>query len=111
MSQLRKRFSRDLSIRNYSPRTIHSYISAIERLSRFYQKCPSEISSEEIKEYLNHLHQKGNSWSTVNLAMSAYNRLFIDTLNQPDKVQQLKRLKRGAFLTSGIDLNQKNSPL
>lgn len=104
MSQLRKRFIRDLSIRNYSNRTIRSYVTAVKKLSQFYGRCPSEINADEIKEYLNHLRQKGGSWSMINLTMSACNRLYKDTLNQPEKMQSIKRPKH--ILTLPVVLSE-----
>ncbi|MDH3650558.1 MAG: site-specific integrase [Saprospiraceae bacterium] len=98
MSQLRKRFIRDLSIRNYSKRTIQSYVIAVKKLSLFYGRCPSEIQTEEIKEYLNHLQESGRSWSTVNVVMSACNRLYQDTLCQPEKMQSIRRPKNALSL-------------
>ena len=91
MSQLRERFIRDLSIHNYSKRTIENYVGSIARLGKFYNQCPSEISSDQIKDYLNYCFKRGQSWSSVNIIMSARNRLYIDTLNQSEKVQSLKR--------------------
>jgi hypothetical protein len=52
MSQLKARFVRDLKIRNYSPSTIKSYVSSIILLAKHFKKCPSKISSEELKDYL-----------------------------------------------------------
>lgn len=93
MSQLRERFIRDLSIRNYSKRTIRSYVAALKGLTRFHRKCPSEITSQEIKDYLNHLTKLGRSWTTVNIVLSACNLLYRDTLGQDEKIQSLKRPK------------------
>lgn len=91
MSQLRERFIRDLSIRNYSKRTIRSYVIALKGLTRFHKKCPSEITSQEIRDYLNHLTKLGRSWTTINMVLSACNLLYRDTLGQDEKIQSLKR--------------------
>jgi len=91
MSQLKNRFVRDLEIRNYSPQTIRSYTYAIERMSKHYDCCPSQISADQIKEFLHKLQQDGKSWSTINMTMSACNLLYTDTLQQIEKVQKLKR--------------------
>lgn len=93
MSQLRDRFIRDLSIRNYSKRTIKSYVSAVDGLTRFHGKNPIEISSQEIKDYLNYLIKEGRSWSSINMVLSACNLLYRDTLSQEEKVVSLQRPK------------------
>lgn len=91
MSKIRERFVRDLQIRNYSDNTIRNYVAAIVKLSKHYGRCPSEISGEEIKDYLQDCLNNHQSWSGTNLILSACNRLYLDTLNQPEKVQHLKR--------------------
>jgi len=93
MSQLRKRFIRDLKIRNYSSNTIRNYVTAVQLLSRFYGMCPSAITAEQIKDYLESLLKNKKSWSNVNIKMSAFNLLYRDTLEQGWKVQTLKRPK------------------
>lgn len=93
MSQLRKRFIRDLKIRNYSSNTIRSYVAAVHLLSRFYGICPSEITAEQIKDYLETLVKNSQSWSNVNIKMSAFNLFYRDTLEQAWKIQALKRPK------------------
>jgi len=93
MSQLRKRFIRDLKIRNYSSNTIRNYVTAVELLSRFYGICPSAITTEQIKDYLETLLKNKKSWSNVNIKMSAFNLFYRDTLEQGWKVQTLKRPK------------------
>ncbi len=52
MSALRERFVRDLRMENYSERTIRSYLGEISLLSRHYNKCPTSITKEEIKDYI-----------------------------------------------------------
>jgi len=66
-------------------------VAAIVKLSKHYGRCPSEISAEEIKDYLQDSLNKHQSWSGTNQILSACNRLYLDTLNQPEKVQHLKR--------------------
>jgi len=91
MSKLRERFVRDLKLRNYSDRTIYSYVGAIIRLSKFCGRCPSQITPDEIKGYLEQGYMSGRSMSWGNIVLSACNQLYRDTLDQPDKVMRLKR--------------------
>ena len=94
MSQLRQRFLRDLTIRNYSPSTIKSYVSSIALLAKHFDKCPSQISSEELKAYLDFLVSSGKSWAVVNQFISATNRLHVDTLNNPFPMDRIKRPRK-----------------
>jgi len=93
MSQLRKRFIRDLRLRNYSESTIKSYVGHIKRMGQHFNRCPSELSSDQIKEYLNFQLEKGMSWSSVNLILSACNCLYKETLNNSEKIESIKRPK------------------
>ncbi|MBK8819788.1 MAG: phage integrase N-terminal SAM-like domain-containing protein [Saprospiraceae bacterium] len=52
MTELRKRFMRDMSISNFSNNTIRNYTEAVSKLARHYQKCPSQITEEEIRDFL-----------------------------------------------------------
>lgn len=91
MSKLRERYVRDLKLRNYSDRTISSYVGAIIRLSKHYGKCPTQITPDEIKVYLEQGYDSGRSMSWGNIVLSACNQLYRETLDQPERVLSLKR--------------------
>lgn len=93
MTTLRKKFIRDLQINNYSPHTVRNYVKAIERMSLYFNKCPSELSIEEIKDYLAYQVSLKKSWSYVNIIQSALKKLYTDTLEDPGRVELLKRPK------------------
>ena len=50
-----KKFIREIETRGLSPSTKKLYLRSIIRLFEFYNKCPSQINLEEIKDYLHHL--------------------------------------------------------
>jgi len=43
--------TQELRIRNYSERTVASYLVAISNLSKFYNKAPDKITKDEVKQY------------------------------------------------------------
>jgi len=49
------RLVRELKICNYSPKTIKSYLFYNKQLLLFSQKSPRQITTEDIKQYLDHL--------------------------------------------------------
>ena len=98
MSQLRKRFIRDLTIRNYSPSTIKCYVSALSQIARRYNKCPSQITVEEMKDYLEEMVKAQKSWSTLNIVISSINKFYTDTLGKEDILDRLKRPKKQSKL-------------
>lgn len=88
--------SRELRIRNYSRRTIESYVYYNEELLRFCNKDPREVATDDIKDYLDFL-SKGRSTSTVSVAYNAlhfyykeiWRRSFFVNIHQPRKAKYL----------------------
>ena len=62
--------ARELRIRNYSQKTVKSYIHYNRELLRFCQKDPREVTTEDIKAYLDYLAQEHSS-ATVAVAYNA----------------------------------------
>jgi len=83
MKSLRERMLLYMQLKNYSKRTIDTYLSCILCLSRFYKRNPETISSEEVKEYLYYLIQSGKtSVSIINQIISAYKVLTAGVLEK-----------------------------
>jgi site-specific recombinase XerD len=55
MNDLRRRMIEDLRIRNYSHRTVHLYVSHLDRFARHLGKPPADATGEEIRAYQVHL--------------------------------------------------------
>jgi site-specific recombinase XerD len=106
MSQLRKRFIRDLNIRNYSQNTIKNYVTALSQLASHFGKCPSEISSEELKEYLNLLTLDNKSWSTVNMVISSVSLLYSVTLEKPSVMKRIARPKNVSKIPTVLSVEE-----
>ena len=72
MTPLRQRFLDDLRLRNYSPRTLEAYVSAVARFARHFGRSPELLGPEEIRSYQLHLIQQEHaSWSRFNQAVCA----------------------------------------
>lgn len=81
MTELRRRMIRDMTVRGFSPRTHRSYLSAVGDLARHYRRSPEQISAEEVRAYLAHMiTTRKLSWSTRNIAASAFRFLYHVTL-------------------------------
>ena len=83
MKNLREQMLHYMQLKNYSKRTIDTYLSCILSLSKHYKRTPETISSEEVKEYLYYLIQsKKTSVSVINQIISAYKVLMTGVLEK-----------------------------
>jgi integrase/recombinase XerD len=63
-----RNFKNQLAIRNYSQRTIESYISVVERMCKFCNKKPAEITESDYRKFVEHLVYNTNlSWNTIHV--------------------------------------------
>jgi integrase/recombinase XerD len=65
------KLKRELKIRNYSPRTIKSYIYALEQYFSFKKKDFSEFDDNNVKEFLLFSENRGLSAQSRNLLLNA----------------------------------------
>ena len=85
MTPLRQRFLDDLRLRNYSPRTLETYLHHVLRFSRHFGRSPDQLGPEEIRTYqLYLLHERHASWSVFNQAVCALRFLYRVTLQRTD---------------------------
>ena len=71
MTPLRQQLLDALTLRGYSPRTVESYVSAVEMLCRACHRSPERISDAEITRYLvGRVEEAHWSPSTLNVAVS-----------------------------------------
>ncbi len=73
MRPLRTQFYEFMQFKNFSIRTIESYLQSVIKLSRYYNESPKKICQEQIFQYILHL-QNGRklAFSTCNVALSAF---------------------------------------
>ena len=80
-SELQTRFTRFLTLRNFSPSTAEAYLHAVSGLAGHYRKSPDQLNNDQIQDYLNHLIKERNlAWSTVNIAFSAFRCFYVKVL-------------------------------
>lgn len=84
----------EMRVRNYSPRTITTYISLVAAMARHFGKSPDLISSAELKDYLfEKVAQDQVSPSAINQIISAFRILQVDVLGcdwDPVKIRRPK---------------------
>jgi integrase/recombinase XerD len=84
MTPLRQRFLDDLRLRNYSPRTLETYVSCVARFAQHFGRSPDQLGSEEIRSYQLHLLEQGASWCRFNQTVSALRFLYRTTLGRTE---------------------------
>ena len=69
---------RELRIRNYSERTIKSYICSVGQVARYFNLPPSQVTIIQFKAHLHHLiNNKNCSISRINVTIRSRTTLVI----------------------------------
>lgn len=94
MSRLRNRMQEDLKLAGLCENTQKTYLLCVARFSRQYGKSPNALGQSEVRAYLlNLLERRTVSASTYNVYAAALCFLYRRTLNRPDVVDGIRRLK------------------
>jgi site-specific recombinase XerD len=106
MGELCDRMVMAMRMRNFSEKTIKSYLSYARGFIRMFGKSPMEMGEEEVRKYLEKLVEKQKSWSMIRIAYSALKVLYVDTLHQEWKVKKLPVPKREKRLPVVLSLEE-----
>jgi integrase/recombinase XerD len=82
MSPLRRRMIEDMTIRNLSPATQQSYISAVAKFSRYFGRSPDQLGLDDVHTYQVHLVSTGISWPALNQIVCALRFFYGVTLGE-----------------------------
>ncbi len=80
LSPLRRRMIEDMTVRNLSPATQRSYISAVSKLSRYFGRSPDRLELEDVRAFQVHLVSTGISWPALNQIVCALRFFYGVTL-------------------------------
>lgn len=85
--------TRDLRLRNYSPKTIKAYRSCIRSFIRYFApRHPRNLKSEDIRDYLIHLLQnEKRAAGTVNQVYNAIRFLYVELYGRSVVIEKLPR--------------------
>ena len=84
MRPLRHRMIEDLQLRGYSDSTQSLYVNAVRRLCEHYNKCPGQITEEELRDYfLYGKNVKKWSRSTSTVALCGIKFFYENTIERP----------------------------
>jgi len=95
MTSLRKRMIEDLEIRNYSQRTVQTYVAQVAHFAKFFGKSPELLGPDHIRSYQLYLiKEKKVSWSLVNQTVCALRFLYRVTLPKNWSVKHIPYAKK-----------------
>jgi site-specific recombinase XerD len=101
MTPLRQRLTDDLRLRNYSARTVQTYVAAVARFARHFGRSPEQLGPGEVRAYQLHLIDRERaSWSRFNQAVCALRFLYGTTLGRPGVVAMIPFARRPRTLPS-----------
>ena len=61
MSPLRQQMIDELQLQRMSANTVKAYIAAVEQLARYFGRCPTTISQDDVREYLRYLARRSQA--------------------------------------------------
>ena len=102
---------REMRIRNYSERTIKSYICSVGQVAQYFNLPPSQVTTGQFKAHLHHLiNNKNCSVSRINQDISAWKILQQDIFGRKWEKCQSKAPPSGKKAPGGIiDVRSKGS--
>ena len=89
LSPLRRRMIEDMTIRNMSPATQRSYISAVSKFSRYFGRSPERLELEDVRAFQVHLVSTGISWASLNQIVCALRFFYGITLGEAEVPERI----------------------
>jgi integrase/recombinase XerD len=110
MPSLRKRMLEDLRVRNYSARTIDTYVRCVTQYASHFGKSPDLLGPSDIRAYQLYLIEgKRVSWSTFNQTVCALRFFYQVTLGQKWVVEHIPFPRREKRLPVVLSVGQMDS--
>lgn len=77
MTPMRQEMIRAMELRNLSKHTKRNHLGSVDRLSRYYNKSPDQLTKEQIEDYLLYLkNERGNTLGTCGVVASGIRFFF-----------------------------------
>lgn len=94
MGRLRDQMKMDMELKNYSLRTMETYLGCVRGFAAYYGKSPEAMDHDEVRNYLYYmLKEKKASQSAINQAYSALKFLYQTTLRREWDSLKIPRCK------------------
>lgn len=96
MTPLRQRMIREMQLRQFSRRTIESYVHAVLGLANHFHRSPDQLALEDVRSYLHHLLvERQLAQGTCNLRAAAITFLYREVLGQAAFQLRMRRKHSG----------------
>lgn len=107
MTELSKRFIKDMQLRNFSERTIEAYELAVRQLAVHFNKAPDTITEQELKEYFIY-NRNVRKWSRAasTISICGIKFFFIHTLGKEWTTFKLVRPPKEKSLPEILSINE-----
>lgn len=89
ISPLRRRMIEDMTVRNLSPATQQSYIYAVAKFGRHFNRSPDRLGLEDVRVYQLYLIGQKRSWSHINQNVCALRFFFGVTMGRADAFERI----------------------
>ena len=94
MGELKKKMKMEMELRNFSIRTIETYLGWMKSFTLHYGMSPEKLGDEDIRNYLYYLlKEKGASQSSISQAYSALKFFYEKVLGRDWNGQKIPRSK------------------
>src|SRR5271163_1930947 len=107
LSHLRRRMIEDMTVRNMSPATQRSYVSAVSKFSRYFGKSPERLSLEDVRAFQVHLVSTGISWPGLNQIVCALRFFYGVTLGEaavPERIPYAREPRKLPIVLSADEV-------
>jgi site-specific recombinase XerD len=95
MTPLRRRMIDDMTLRNFTPQTMQSYVWCVARFALHFGRSPEHLGPEEVRAYLLYLVQERHvSFSHYKKVRSALRFLYRVTLGRGDVPEAIPPVKQ-----------------
>ena len=107
LSPLRRRMIEDMTIRNMSPATQRSYISAVSKFSRYFGRSPDKLTLDDVHAFQVHLVSTGISWPGLNQIVCALRFFYGITLGEaavPERIPYAREPRKLPIVLSADEV-------
>lgn len=92
---LRERMEQVLRVRNYSERTVETYVDAVKRFANYWGRRPDQLGAEEVRSYQIWLRDEQHvSWSFFNQTAGALRFFYTQVLERPEAIERVWHARR-----------------